>query len=37
MATAKNTNDQKFLADDGREIVLKTEHLFISDFFRHFF
>ncbi len=30
MANAKNTNDQKFLADDGREIVLKTEHLCIQ-------
>ena len=30
MANTKNTNDQKFLADDGREIVLKTEHLCIQ-------
>ena len=30
MANVKNTNDQKFLADDGREIVLKTEHLCIQ-------
>ena len=30
MANEKNAKNQKLFADDGREIVLKTEHLCIQ-------